>query len=308
MMYVGRTPWHGLGEYVGEEPVLSSDALKLAGLDWEVEEHPLTLAGHTQPIPDKAAIIRKDNYVHLGVVGRVYRPLQNREAFAFMDVLVAEGQMRYHTAGSLRGGKKVWMLGQIASFDAVPGDRVDQFLLGYNQHDGQGAFRIFFTAVRVVCANTARLALEQDGRRGVAIRHTPGMCRRVNDASQLLGLARKSHENYRELIVVLARTRLRGAAAEEVVKELIPLPIGKNPTRALNTRRRILSLYDHGRGQDIPGVRGTAWALYNAVTEYTNYRRTTRRGQAGRFEAALFGTGHNLVERATKALVREARR
>lgn len=28
-----------------------------------------------------------------------------------------------------------------------------------------------------------------------------------------------------------------------------------------------------GRGNDLPGVKGTAWAAYNAVTEYTTWER-----------------------------------
>lgn len=36
---------------------------------------------------------------------------------------------------------------------------------------------------------------------------------------------------------------------------------------------RILHLYENGRGNDLPGVRGTAWAAYNAVTEYNTWER-----------------------------------
>ena len=36
-----------------------------------------------------------------------------------------------------------------------------------------------------------------------------------------------------------------------------------------------------GRGQDIPNVRGTAWAAYNAVTEYLDYYSPNRAITAG---------------------------
>lgn len=36
---------------------------------------------------------------------------------------------------------------------------------------------------------------------------------------------------------------------------------------------RILHLYENGRGADLPGVKGTAWAAYNAVTEYNTWER-----------------------------------
>lgn len=37
MMYVREKPWHGLGTEVSEAPT-SADALRLAGLDWEVQQ------------------------------------------------------------------------------------------------------------------------------------------------------------------------------------------------------------------------------------------------------------------------------
>ena len=42
MFYVGERnkPWHGLGECVKDAPT-SEDALRLAGLDWEVLQTPM---------------------------------------------------------------------------------------------------------------------------------------------------------------------------------------------------------------------------------------------------------------------------
>lgn len=44
MMYVREKPWHGLGTKVDEAPT-SADALRLAGLDWTVEQKNIQLCG-----------------------------------------------------------------------------------------------------------------------------------------------------------------------------------------------------------------------------------------------------------------------
>lgn len=125
MFYVRETPWHGLGTKVMEAPT-SKDALSLAGLDWKVLQEPIYT--------------------------------ENEEAFAFTDGLLGEG-VRYETAGSLQGGKKVWMLAHLPHEYIISGERISPYLLFSNTHDGSGAIKVALTPVRVVCNNTLNLAL-----------------------------------------------------------------------------------------------------------------------------------------------------
>jgi hypothetical protein len=41
----------------------------------------------------------------------------------------------------------------------------------------------------------------------------------------------------------------------------------------------IATLFEQGRGNDLPGVRGTAWAAYNAVTEQLTWNRGNSQDQ-----------------------------
>jgi hypothetical protein len=109
----GEPAWHRLGTVI-EQATTSAEAIGLAGLDWRVEQWPVrafdpdnntTEAG----IPDTVANVRTDTKAVLGVVGRRYRVFQNHEAFDFMDGLVGDKLAMYETAGSLHGGKRVWM-------------------------------------------------------------------------------------------------------------------------------------------------------------------------------------------------------
>lgn len=97
MFYTREKPWHGLGIRVTEAPS-SEEALRLAGLDWQVKQEPVyTDTG--EAIPGYKANIRDRDRRVLGVVTDRYKIIQNQEAFAFTDALLGKG-VRYETAGS----------------------------------------------------------------------------------------------------------------------------------------------------------------------------------------------------------------
>ena len=119
MFYVRKAPWHGLGTRVMEAPD-SKGALELAGLDWRVLQEPIyTTEG--EAICGYKANVRDSDRKVLGVVSDRYKIVQNQEAFAFTDELLGEG-VRYETAGSLQGGKRVWLLARLPHETSSPGN------------------------------------------------------------------------------------------------------------------------------------------------------------------------------------------
>ena len=121
MFSVRETPWHGLGRIVMDAPA-SREALELAGLDWQVESRNI-YSGTGAMIPGYRANVRSTDDAVLGVVSDRYRIVQNEEAFQFTDDLLGEG-VTYETAGSLQGGKKVWMLAKLPEKYIIAGDEV----------------------------------------------------------------------------------------------------------------------------------------------------------------------------------------
>tara|TARA_R100000152_G_C6782153_1_gene218652 strand:+ start:4867 stop:5844 length:978 start_codon:yes stop_codon:yes gene_type:complete len=311
MMYAGATPWHGEGTYVGDQDVLSKEALVASGLEWGVHKAECYAQdeGGDIFIPDMRAVLRDTDNAYMGMVGKDFHLLQNSEAFEFMDSLVEEGKMRYHTAGSLRNGKRIFILGKIGEYEALPNDLVDKYILLYNSHDGTGALRCLPTTVRVVCANTVNMALSQGRGQGISVRHTKNMRSRMDEAHKIFGLAQDQLSEAEEFHKALAQTTMTNGQWDEFANILIPDPVGegkdgkpKNPKRAQNNRDKLQNLYLMGRGSEISGVRFTPWAAYNAVTEYVNYERSSRGGQANRFESALFGSGATLIQKAESTL------
>src|SRR5262249_10534005 len=141
MAYVGRRPWHGLGVPL-ENPPTIAEGIRAAGLAWEVSLQPLVTAGGGRPVPAYATIRQSDGAI-LGGVGPQYQPLQNADAFQFFQPFLDAGQASLHTAGSLAGGKRVWVLVKLNRdpLTVAPGDEVEKYLLLSNSHDGTLAVR-----------------------------------------------------------------------------------------------------------------------------------------------------------------------
>ncbi len=185
MFYTRTAPWHGLGVRV-EEVLGSKEALNQAGLDWKVEQTDV-YAASGERIPGYKANIRDIDRSVLGIVGDRYKIVQNEEAFAFTDGLLGEG-VKYETAGSLAGGKIVWMLAKLPEKYIISGDAIEPYLVFCNSHDGSGAIRVAMTPVRVVCQNTLNLALKGASRVWSA-RHTGNVMSRMDEARETLQLA-----------------------------------------------------------------------------------------------------------------------
>ena len=108
----------------------------------------------------------------LGVVGAGYRPLQNEEHCDFLNHLADASGAIFDTAGSLRGGRQVFVTMCLPETVLVGGvDELDLNIAALNSHDGNSAFRVLLTPVRVVCANTQAAALRNHVA-SVSIRHT----------------------------------------------------------------------------------------------------------------------------------------
>jgi phage/plasmid-like protein (TIGR03299 family) len=311
MFYVGETPWHGLGTKV-EGAATSAIALEAAGLDWTVSVNDLVTASGLS-VPQGKAIVRDDTQQVFGVVGNRYTPVQNRDAFAFLDSLVGEGELLYETAGALGQGERVWMLARVPGELRVAGtdDVTKPYLLLHNAHDGSGTLRSHFTGVRVVCQNTLAMASAAGGQDGVSIRHTGSIHSRIETAREVLGIAAKFFERAQEEINVLASSRIADVVAMKYFDDLIPMPEKpeEQPVAVRNAteiREKLFQLYEDGAGSDMPGVRRTMWAAYNSVTEYVDHvvktkdrtRAIGREAREDRLASNWFGPGSVLKGQA----------
>lgn len=297
LFYYGATPWHKLGTEV-KEVQTSEGAIVAAGLNWGVSK--VQLQRQDGPLVNSFATVRDDNKETLGVVGDVYKPLQNREAFSFFDAIVGEKAAIYHTAGGLGQGEIIWILAKLPGYIRVQGDDVsEKYLLLTNRHDGKGSVRVQFTPIRVVCQNTLNIALT-GAERSFKARHTGSLGQRVKTVQDYLGIVDAKSALFEECARKLATVQLTQDAWKNYAKKSGLVPEAEDGDRPSSRSYQIMEdvsrLFERGKGQEMPGARGTAWGAFNAVVEYVDYVRSTRNDK--RAESLLFGSGAQIKQTA----------
>jgi len=284
--FVGEPAWHRLGKVFPEDTVLDiPTAIEAAGLNWSVRLQPLHMVydGEDMPVPGYATVRDSDRSV-LGVVGPTYKPLQNQEAFSWFQPFLDAETATLEAAGSLRGGKRVWVLARVKglSADIVPGDEVRSYILLSNGHDGLMAVRAGTTNQRVVCANTLAMAHGDASSKLFRIRHTSKAVDALEVVRETMETVRGQFSATVEQYRHLARYGVNRQDIEKYVQKVfrpkvIEGGIGETSEEADEASERltgkIIRLFEEGAGNNLPGVSGTAWGMYNAVTDYISHER-----------------------------------
>ena len=315
MAYQGATPWHQIGvELLASTMTNVSEVIKAAGLDWKVELEKIFL-NDGREIPNRFAVVRDTDHTIISTVGSDYQPIQNEDAFGVLQLACDSFDVKIETAGSLGKGQRVWMLAKLpGSIEPMPGDRVDEYILILNGHNGSTPYTGRTTGVRVVCSNTLEAAL-QNGREAFRL------CHYASDVAQmdliermierLIGAFETINEEYRSL----AEKKLARSQVVDFVNDVLQIEPDEEITDKVAERRAILEhLVWNGTGARLAGVtkeHATAWAAFNAVSEYVDHVRPLeikddladdvkcqRLLEANR--SALFGAGGQLKQRALR--------
>jgi len=274
MFSVREKPWHGLGTMVAEAPA-SIDALIYAGLDWRVVQQDVyTEDGNL--IPGFKVNLRDTDDAALGIVSDRYKVVQNEDAFQFTDDLLGEGVV-YETAGSLQGGKKVWMLAKMPHRYIIAGDEITPYLVIMNSHDGSSGIKVAMTPIRVCCQNTLNLALST-AKRVWTTKHTENVMSRVHEARETLMLAETYMGELGKGIDALSRIKLSDRKVMEFMAEFFPVDSDmpeaqrKNNLRLMNDMKR--RYFD---APDLAHVGRNGYRFVNAVSDFATHADPIRK-------------------------------
>jgi|TARA_R100000084_G_scaffold109181_1_gene74442 phage/plasmid-like protein (TIGR03299 family) len=313
--------WHGLGVVVEEAPT-PYQALHLAGMNWEVGTCPLyglvESEGSAEPTrvvyENRFGLYRKDVNVMLGNCSEHYVPIQNIQVADLIYDVAQTEDIKVESAGSLKNGQRIFFLVQLGSMGLQNGDDViKQYALFHSGHDGRTGLSVRQTNIRVVCANTERLAMRDSS---IKLRHMGENAYDLNAIRAKLGDIKAQALEFEKTMEKAIQTEWDfNMLNEYFIKTYKDGTVSGLPTntesRAYKTFEKTLATWHDyaSKHEHQANCFGTAYAGYQAVTQYASHDMHVRkRANVDAIQArnlnTLFGKGDALGSAASKNLVK----
>lgn len=233
-------------------------------------------------VDDKKAVLRNSPFTGkpevLGIVGNRWTPFQNEDCAGLLADIEDMSGARLTTVGVMDGGRKTFLSMKMPEGMTFRSPRTGQtditdlYLTVFNAHNGGGSLSAVITPVRPMCANQQRMS-ERSARSRFLLRHTGDAGLRMAQLREVLGDSLAYRHTFadqcnemigREMDEELARIQL-----EALFHATDPDLTERQRELRQQTVSSVMDLYLGSA--TVEPFRGTAYGVYNAVTEYTDH-------------------------------------
>lgn len=304
--------WHGLGQTFDEPlmPIeairrigmdYTVDKVPLSGAAFGETIQTDMFALVRQPTADSP------KPAFLGTCGRGYEVIQNSDIATVIEPLAKDWPVE--TAGALNDGKAMFLTldaGSAAVSNGTADEELRQYFLVTNTHDQGRSLRVAYTPMRVVCQNTLAIGLSEASL-NIGLTHHRNVHEEFALTVKIVAAMRHAQQKVNR---DFNRMAVRVLTAEEVgyiLAASYTLPAMPQKLRIFDSLRdnkditsqfseqELLKLASQRKKYDTevsclenykagaverfeafsdeqPAFAGTAWALYNGITETENYR------------------------------------
>jgi phage/plasmid-like protein (TIGR03299 family) len=222
--------------------------------------------------------VRKGQVDFLGEAGAGYTVIQNEHHAELLNALVDESGAHFELGGAVDGGRKVFLSMKLPGHINIGGvDPIENSILALNSHDGSMSFTLMVLPIRYACLNVLNCAFEGASHM-IRVRHTSGAETAMRtQARQALDMSFNYLDHFQEAANHMIETSLTQSRFEEIVTR--EFGSDEDASRAAITRsenkiNQMCELFADAMTQE--GIRGTAWAGFNALTEWADHFSPTR--------------------------------
>lgn len=277
-------PWHNLGEPMNGYQT-ADEMLKAAYADYNVEVVPVYVTapdGELVELESRKATARINPhtgaYQPLASVGNRYLPVQNREVLenAFAIVGASHGDAIIDTLGVLDEGRRFFSaidLGTVVIDPSGAADRIAQYLLVYNSHDGSVPITYSNNNIRAVCENTVRMGLAT-AQATFKAKHTLGFSIRVEEAQQVLNLSTRWSEEFAKMAEQMLSIPMTSGRLDHIITAAFPLANDASDRQKANHDDIVTKVkHIYTNEKNLGAVGNNGWAAWNAVVEFLDHHR-----------------------------------
>lgn len=292
-VFATKPMWHMLGTVV-ETAQTSEEAIKLAGLDYNVEKQKIYINGNRE-VNDYYATVRTDLNLPLGIVGNKYTVLQNVNAFKFVDDIVGKKEAIFETAGALKNGERIWLTCKLPNKMVIGNDDVaDLYFMLTNNHNGKSSIEMLFTPTFVVCNNTFRMAMN-NGKRKQKVKHTANLLDKMNNAVDLMGITRFNIQQIEEAAKAMVNVNLNDKQIRKLIEMAMQPQIEQISeedfsTRFINLVDDVFEYATTDSSQLIVERKGTLWGAVQGINGYYNNVKSYKTRE-DKFNSLIYNTG-----------------
>ena len=284
----GEPAWHGLANvlfdkdtHINTQTML--DSAKLS--NWNIQLEDVLIPNDYRSDKTNYFVTRTNPFDNgkdvLAIVGSKYKVVQNEQLFDFGDNLL-DGGASWESAGSIKGGRIVFgslVIPKEITLDAQgANDKTITYLLVHTSHDGSVSVQASITPVRVVCQNTLNIALK-GVKQSFKLRHTQSIDGKIQMAREALGMSFTYMDTFEQEAKALFETAVTEKQFIDIVKGIYPKP-SKDATKAQLTKwdNKMVLLSDlYNNSPTNANIKGTAWGVFNALTERLDYFKQERK-------------------------------
>lgn len=243
------------------------------------------------------------------MVSPKYQIVQPHEIIGFYRDLTEKYGFQLETAGSLKGGRKIWALANTKNAIDLRGkDKNKLYLLLATSFDGSMSTQARLTSVRVVCNNTIELATQ--GKADVVVPHSTKFDADKVKLDMQIG---EAWEQFQASAEAMSR---RIVGRDESVRFFLDVYYGLknddeirafqqvegNDKKVEKLTTRLQAALFNSPGAHLESAKGMLWGLVQAVTWDADHTAPAR-SQENRLNSSWFGVNRQLKQRAwNKAL------
>jgi phage/plasmid-like protein (TIGR03299 family) len=295
--------WHQLGT-VTTDCLTGEQVMQVAYLGgWDVHKEHLQTVESGATVPNKWATTRLHPKTRqrevLGMVGNAYQVVQNEQASELLDMIVDETGAHFETAGSLRGGREVFVTMKLPDTMRIAGiDAMDLYLAMCTSHDASRLGRVLCTPVRIVCANTQAAAFANNVGE-YTFRHSGDVLGKLADVRNALQLVPVYLDQFQTAAEQMIDKQLEWEQLQRIAEELWPVG-DEDPESAflkkMARERDLQYLFEEAPTQ--ASIRDTAWAGYQAITEWLDHKQPAKSDYHRANKVLADGTAAAIKKRA----------